>query len=668
MKKMHRRLSGRSHKKDRRDGKRPQTKRSAASGLQFCVKGANAVEPTENGWGKAWIEAIEGICHHMDCLQKGKVSTDRGLVRGVRIEGRNIAATVEGERGKEYESQITLKGYSKQEEKELKKLFAEHFALAAELGLNRLPLSLLGLLLKYSIPFFPRAPEDLQTRCNCRSGVRPCKHVIALCFCAAGMIDRDPSVLFSLRNMPAKRLYAAAGVTLPGISHKERTGSLFVPYKEANMPAGSRGGVRARAVRPEIDFLFPSPDAATFTVLFAGLQGALKESLMQTYVDVEKAIGALTPKKTALSLGDVDMFFIYQNYDARVFATPSRKILRELGGKAHQRPIPYLRSGKIVVQKKEGKKGVLLSVEKIFDVFLERLSGANPKPVTPSWSFLCICASIALGLAKSRSFVPEVTTLGSKGDFLVRYIPLVHDDTVRRAITQAKATMPPVFGIRPVGQRLLTNDGAAEVISRILTRIVNRFSRVKAHDRLHETFFRGRRYRAQTAEERLAAKEVINRLIPISMVESDVSSVIKLEPRSGNTFDLHLEVEDKTENAAPVPLSHIFAQNDEIFCQPAVKVRTNISRQVALAAEHLPQLRDILNSRGDQSAQVNADAMAEFLTRTAGILETLGMRIIVPKELKEFVTPQLSVQAQVKGKEGSARSSPSKGSSISRGR
>ena len=45
--------------------------------------------------------------------------------------------------------------------------------------------------------------------------------------------------------------------------------------------------------------------------------------------------------------------------------------------------------------------------------------------------------------------------------------------------------------------------------------------------------------------------------------------------------------------------------------------------------------------------------MASFVTRTRGLLDLLGIRMIVPKELKRLVTPQLTLRAQVKGKAGS---------------
>jgi uncharacterized Zn finger protein len=43
-------------------------------------------------------------------------------------------------------------------------------------------------------------PKELQTHCTCPDWANPCKHVAAVCYVMAEVLDRDPWILFDLRG------------------------------------------------------------------------------------------------------------------------------------------------------------------------------------------------------------------------------------------------------------------------------------------------------------------------------------------------------------------------------------------------------------------------------------------------------------------------------------
>ena len=83
-----------------------------------------------------------------------------------------------------------------------------------------------------------------------------------------------------------------------------------------------------------------------------------------------------------------------------------------------------------------------------------------------------------------------------------------------------------------------------------------------------------------------------------SLRKKDISPVIRLELLASDRFSLHLDVENKRDSLAPVlPLAEVFRRKDLIFSQPAASVRTDVARQIAVAAEHLPQLKESSTAR-----------------------------------------------------------------------
>lgn len=601
---------------------------------------------------------MERIDYNTNRLPRGRRYANNGSVLDIQIEGGEVLASVQGSRPKPYLIRIRLNEFKTGETKKIKDLVADNIAVAADLSLGKLPESMLDLLEKEGIRLLPRDWSEISARCSCPDWANPCKHLAAVYYIIGNEIDKNPFILFNLKGMATADLCAAGGILHAG-SADEMVGKrdCYIPYDRLSpVDQGSHEQQAAPGAiaAPDVDLAFPAVDIDALYSLLPDSplfysHGNFRKMLIQAYGQAARSIEALAVSDDDGFFRKTEIYILHDVHGISAFAWPPDDRFGSHGRTKHLK-IPVLQDGKAALVK---KKGVFLPAANLFDLFLGLPLDMGKKG--PSAAFLSLCSSVALALVRSSSFVPEVVAPDGGPDFTVRYVPLVHDEKVKNAVDLAKSLMPPVFDIRAVDNSVLAPEGVNDILSLILTRIVNRFSdAVDPYDKVRAAFFKGRLYKARAFEESHTAKSISDWLAGLSVRKQDICPVIRLELSSADRFFLHLDVENKKDALAPVlPLAEVFRRKDPIFSQPAAVVRTNVARQVAVAAEHLPQLKAVLNNKGVHPAEIDAEAMASFMTRTRGVLDLFGMRIIVPKELKALTAPQLALRAKAKGKAGS---------------
>jgi hypothetical protein len=81
-------------------------------------------------------------------------------------------------------------------------------------------------------------------------------------------------------------------------------------------------------------------------------------------------------------------------------------------------------------------------------------------------------------------------------------------------------------------------------------------------------------------------------------------------------------------------------------------VRLETARRLALASEHLPRLTGVLDSRGEEAPELDGEALAELLTQTAPLLNLMGIRVALSKQLQELARPRPALRAELKAVPG----------------
>jgi len=635
-------------------------------------------------WGNAWIEAMERIDFNTNRLPRGKRYANGGMVKEIGVKGGEVLARVQGSRPNPYRVKIGLKNLTAEQKEKVKALIAGDPALASALALGRLPEEMLPALAKQKIPLLPDAWDELRASCTCPDWANPCKHLAAVYYLLAKEIDKDPFLVFNLRGMETGELLEAAGFS--AAVPLEARQSAFVPYTEvkaygAGEDAGrtapgesaASGTGRAGDGNPELNLAFSKKEAEA---LFALLPDAtlfypgFKQILARAYKDVASGLDGLALGEN-ITFRHVNFCLFYPPLEvkealspftrASFFAFPAADLPAEIAGRgtAAGASVPAEANGRLVLKR---QKGVHLPVRFLVDLFLGLPLDPSLEDNSPSARFLNVAVAVAQALARAGSFAPEVIS-DREGNFFVRYVPLALTADAGEAIAFLARLMSPGFLFRAGDKSVLPGRaGAEEVLSLLLSEIVARFCKKEVRDEFTAAFFAGKTYFARDFTEKQTAKAVSDWLAGLSPRTGDVSPVIRIElPPEANggqeTFQITVDVENKKDPlASPLPLAQVFAARGEVFARPAGAVRTEVARQITVAAEYLPALKTVLSSKGKRPAAVNSSALVEFFDRGQDVLHLLGIKVVVPKELQKLAIPRVVLAA--KGKK-----SPAKGAS-----
>ncbi len=666
-------------------------------------------------WGNAWVEALERIDHNTNRLPRGRRYANGGRVSEIKIDASGrVHAKVKGTRPTPYKIDIRLKGFSQQEKETAGAIIAEDPALAAELSMGRLPEKILPLLEQHNISLLPETWSDIIAHCSCPDWANPCKHLAAVYYIMANEIDKDPLILFKLRNVEPRELMreagftgreSAAGPTAILAEGMAAGAPIFTPYQKviiSRLKSGAAAQNTEPAAQPageepvDLSALADSKESESiFTLLgdaplfYSG--GDFKALLLKAYKNISRSMATLALQENGFSFKDMAFTLIYPS------AAELKKILLDNHGKRQFRqalsfftfPLPASGEGKsgsavrffpageekmLDIPLATGdkmmlkrKRGVLLPAGDVWDLFLPLPFKLPVNRTSPGADFLSAVTAVAQALARSSSFIPVLRSLdtdkvktGGRGNFYVVYRPLDRSGKLRPVMAYLASIMPPdmIFCRKEKGI-LEGADAAEELLTLILTHLVGRFAGINpdAGDKTVRAFFCGEPYLVEKFEEEQTAKAISDWLGWLNLRPAEIAPVLKIGlPRPGKEkFSLKVYVENKKDPLAPVlPLKELFSGQKELFSRPAAFVRREVARQLTIVGAYIPILKKLLSHKGNKQASLAPPNLAEFVTGGQQICSLLGIRVMIPKELKQMAVPRLALAA------GTARSSEKK--------
>jgi uncharacterized Zn finger protein/superfamily II DNA or RNA helicase len=585
-------------------------------------------------------------------LPRGRRYANAGRVRKIEIEKGTVRAKVHGSRPRPYDIRIALKRFKPTEVEKIGKIIQDHPEVASELHLGRLPERLLDLLHKARLPLLPTHWDELASECSCPDWANPCKHLAAVYYLLANEIDKDPFILLGLRGVDREAIGGAVTFSTgqEGISEE----GAFIPYQDVALSDGLENGTATSDSSYLKDA--PSPPDLSFErlpieTLFSLLpdrplfypESDFKRILLQAYQNVVNAVENTEVVEEKPPLADVHLTIIHHPDEITFFIVPPKGA--ELGGgRLLTREVPTSLGDRMEVVRKRGRS---VSPEEVLNLFLRLPMETTLASHSPSARALNVASSLALALARAASFIPQVVFY-REGDFSVRYLPLIHAEKEKEGLRFLVSILPPDLIFRAKDGALLTGEGAATyLLSLILTHLVRRFSGITVRDKLCDALFTEGPYLAERFEERQTGKALADWLERLSIRGREISPVVRVEPVR-RRFAVQIDVENKKDPLSPlIPLSKLFTAKEPLFAQPAESVRTEVLRQIALASEPMPILREVVRQKGRRRVTLPPPEMVRFLTEAKDLL---GIRVVIPKALKTLATPSLALQARLSGK------------------
>ncbi|MFF2231979.1 SWIM zinc finger family protein [Streptomyces anulatus] len=194
-------------------------------------------------WGRAWVDALESLSMDEARLARGRAYADDGQVAAITVTPGRIVAYVHGSRARPYRAELRLRTFTDPGWDTLLDAVAAHPGHLSALLAKEMPHSLAHTAEEAGVRLLPAA-DDLDPSCTCPDRGRPCKHVAALCFQTALLLDSDPFVLLLMRGRGERELLDELGRRNAEHSARER------PVAPAVPSVGAREAFAARFLPP----------------------------------------------------------------------------------------------------------------------------------------------------------------------------------------------------------------------------------------------------------------------------------------------------------------------------------------------------------------------------------------------------------------------------------
>jgi uncharacterized Zn finger protein len=197
-----------------------QRRREAERKMQRLRKKGYAVSPVviegraiaRTFWGKAWCDNLERYSDFANRLPRGRTYVRNGSVIDLQIVPGEVEAIVSG--SEIYEVEVKVTAVPKTRWASICKDCAGAIESLVELLQGRFSKGVMERICQERTGLFP-APAEIEFRCSCPDWAYMCKHVAAVLYGIGSRLDRQPELLFNLRQVDEKDLIAKAGRGIP---------------------------------------------------------------------------------------------------------------------------------------------------------------------------------------------------------------------------------------------------------------------------------------------------------------------------------------------------------------------------------------------------------------------------------------------------------------------
>lgn len=158
-------------------------------------------------WGQAWCKNLEAYSDYANRLPRGATYVRNGSVVDLVIKPRRIEAIVAGSEA--YKITIRIDGLAKPTWKKIKQDCSASIDSLLDLLAGRFSDGVMQRLTRQKEGLFP-SPREIQMKCSCPDYSYCCKHLAAVMYGVGARLDKQPELLFVLRDVDHQELVSQA--------------------------------------------------------------------------------------------------------------------------------------------------------------------------------------------------------------------------------------------------------------------------------------------------------------------------------------------------------------------------------------------------------------------------------------------------------------------------
>ncbi|MEM6345948.1 MAG: SNF2-related protein [Bacteroidota bacterium] len=573
-------------------------------------------------WGKRWLQALNQI-DYSNRLPRGKTYANKGAVSEIVIDASGIHAQVSGRRPYPYYVDISLPPLTAHAKAALMEIITANPMYLSQLLNRKLPPDLYEAAEAKGIKLFPTSWNDMRGDCSCPDWAVPCKHMAATLYLVANEIDKNPFLVFELRNFDLFAGLEALGYTAEG-------------QKDIQVPTLADLMQRVSAER-----LLWQWDEGLFQSLdFSHLQQA-GEHLWQI----------IEPKPAFATAADIRL--VCQG----LMSKASREVDRFLKAKRESLGLSEL----IAIEEVE----LILNLEGQFQKFncyrnhdetlysfdeldalvawLERIPTALYPSLSISLRGVHLAYRFATQLLVKQAYLPQLLELAN-GAYQVRWLPPDFEKGVAELMPQlAELIDPEILLYQKEDQywEVIPSDNPVALVSVFLNHFIYQTAEhypFRIASKLENLFFHPISVSFTGFEEQEIPNNIQLWLHPFFLTHKAHLPIIQITDESPNQFTLNLLIENTAASEeAPIPLMRLFF--DDLYRE----ARLDILRDVAMLANHFPDLNQLVANKGMEPLYYNSESFAPVMLQIIPIIELFGIKVLMPKALQKLLKPSTSL-------------------------
>ena len=592
-------------------------------------------------WGQQWLNALNNI-GYANRLPRGRTYANNGSVQDIQFQSNLVKAKVKGRRRSPYKIELSLPAFSSKQIDNLVRIITGNPHLLSRLLKRELPDELNDLARKNGVQIFPDSQRDLEMNCSCPDWAVPCKHIAAVIYIIANEIDRNPFIVFHLHGLDILKQIEQHGFASDS--------------KDTAIPKAEDDYVHGDDFNHHHEPIVEDELATSNRSLDLSVIPDLQEQLLSLLDDQQlfysknfkpvlkrgyKAVANAIAKRLQLLVDEAQQESVSNfGVDYERFHTVELVLNNEV---FYFDTILIADDGERHFSRREGMPNLVAYLDKIPAKYADRLS----LPLLALYQTY----HYSLTLLRQSAYLPQILQL-TNGDYTIRWIPALMNETVEALHSRLTATTPPkLVQINDASYepKYLNARNQVVVLSSLFLdyfvdqefgqtlRPVNRY-RPDTNDIIDQFFFT---YHIQPFDQ-LGQKEIPGTihqwLSSYYLTHRDYVPLLKVEEDEGNYFEIQAWVENRKEALQEPVTLHAFLTKDDYKAH-----KIGVLQSLSELMRHFPDLESLLASAGKTELLYNATDFVDVLLKILPAVKLLGINILLPNALKQWVRPQTSL-------------------------
>ncbi|XP_035679554.1 uncharacterized protein LOC118417905 [Branchiostoma floridae] len=641
-------------------------------------------------WGAAFLDALGNLDTNKR-LGRGKSYANTGKVLNVSIDGAKVSAAVQGTSPRPYGVKVQFELLNHAHLQRVYDVINENPLLYGQIINGDLPDELLSTLEEADIDLLPAHWYDMRARCSCPDDANPCKHMAAVYYLITSEIDKNPFTLFNLRGVDLMGYFnikpsdTDPGYPLP-LSRPLRPSSAEIEVNEnhilpcplVKIPPMSDFILSCLRSNPpfslELDYKSVMEEFYSYAakqgtkvlddLMNAGKAGSAHWLSTLDHDDVQNVMSAarfrlildakfdsaklhihnpVWDKKTA-----VDM----EGSGSTQWVTISSVFKNQMPYTAEV--IPLWRDGQ-----EEEQTWLKVDLQTAMQMFLWLSSDFG----SPSYRFFFYSCRVAMMLMRNQVLIPDVLPLSRRqqnkiADFKIVWRPVHTAELVAEQLDNLNKIYPEDDPCVEVDEMPLGGCSASlHVLSVLLTKFVKdlHFMHKKSKNNPPPeslAFFSGKVYTIMSIAQQSVPRAINKYFGVFDLIKTELEVAVHISPLKTKGKKI------KTEELPPpdhysMELWVKMRDNELAQHKPIRRFLMSNSWAKAQAMKFLATLHTYLPHVGrllkEDSIALTAVQLEDFILNTVDVFNNLGVKVILPKELRKILKPKAVVYAELEG-------------------